>query len=91
MPSDLHPFGGELGWVAGDPDHKGKGLGRALMERILAYAGDRGIGEIWGDVLSENDAMRGLAVALGFTVEHVPDEPSILRVRKPLGRADQTV
>jgi acetyltransferase len=65
-------------------DFKGRGLGRVLMERILAYAEIRGIGEIWGDVLSENEAMRGLAVALGFTVEHLPDEPSIVRVRKRL-------
>jgi len=39
-PTDLHPFGGELGWVAGDPDHKGRGLGLAVccavMRRYLA-------------------------------------------------------
>jgi len=26
-PSQEHPFGGELAWVAADPDHKGKQLG----------------------------------------------------------------
>jgi mycothiol synthase len=30
QPSACHPCGGELGWVAGDPDHKGKRLGRAV-------------------------------------------------------------
>ena len=30
QPSTWHPCGGELGWVAGDPDHKGKGLGCAV-------------------------------------------------------------
>lgn len=29
-PQELHPFAGELGWVAGHPDHKGKGLGMAV-------------------------------------------------------------
>ena len=29
-PSDLHPYGGELGWVAGDSQHKGKHLGLAV-------------------------------------------------------------
>ncbi|NIA20564.1 MAG: GNAT family N-acetyltransferase [Anaerolineaceae bacterium] len=29
-PSDLHPFGGELSWVAGDPQHKGRRLGLAV-------------------------------------------------------------
>lgn len=36
----LHPFGGELGWVAADPAHKGKGLGwtvcAAVTRRFLA-------------------------------------------------------
>lgn len=45
-PKPLHPFGGELGWVAGDPEHAGKGLGRvvcaAVVRRHLA-AGYRNI------------------------------------------------
>lgn len=28
--TDWHPFGGELGWVASDPDHGGRGLGMAV-------------------------------------------------------------
>jgi mycothiol synthase len=35
-PSDLHPFGGELGWVAGSPAHTGKGLGRAVCAAVVA-------------------------------------------------------
>jgi mycothiol synthase len=34
--SDLHPFGGELGWVAGDPAHAGKGLGMAVCAAVTA-------------------------------------------------------
>ena len=38
-PLELHPFGGELGWVAGDPEHAGKALGvvvcAAVTERFL--------------------------------------------------------
>jgi mycothiol synthase len=34
--SDLHPFGGELGWVACDPDHTGRGLGRAVCAAATA-------------------------------------------------------
>lgn len=29
-PSDRHPFGGEIGWVASHPHHRGKGLGLAV-------------------------------------------------------------
>ena len=34
-PQDIHPFGGELGWVAGDPEHKGKGLGMAVCAAVM--------------------------------------------------------
>jgi mycothiol synthase len=32
--SEIHPCGGELGWVAGDPEHKGKGLGFAVCAAV---------------------------------------------------------
>jgi len=35
-PAQLHPAGGEVGWVAGDPDHKGKGLGLAVCAAVTA-------------------------------------------------------
>ncbi len=31
-----HPFGGEVGWVAGDPAHAGKGLGMAVVAAVTA-------------------------------------------------------
>ena len=34
--SDAHPFGGELGWVAADPAHAGKGLGMAVSAAVTA-------------------------------------------------------
>jgi len=34
-PLDLHPYGGELGWVAADPEHKGRGLGLAVCAAAL--------------------------------------------------------
>lgn len=34
--SEQHPFGGELGWVAGDPAHAGKGLGAAVCGAVTA-------------------------------------------------------
>ncbi len=44
--SEQHPFGGELGWVAGDPTHAGQGLGitvcAAVTARLIA-AGYRNI------------------------------------------------
>ncbi len=34
--TEQHPFGGELGWVAGDPAHAGKGLGLAVCAAVTA-------------------------------------------------------
>ncbi len=36
VPDELHPQGGVLGWVAGDPAHKGKGLGLAVCAAVVA-------------------------------------------------------
>ena len=35
-PSARHPFGGELGWVAGDPSHAGHGLGKLVCAAVTA-------------------------------------------------------
>lgn len=64
---------------------KGRGLGRALMERIIAYAAERGIGEVWGDVLADNHRMLALCDELGFQRGH-PEE-GIVRVRRQIGQA----
>jgi mycothiol synthase len=32
--SDQHPFGGELGWVAGDPAYRGRGVGLAVCAAV---------------------------------------------------------
>lgn len=34
--TDQHPFGGELGWVAADPDYQGRKLGRAVVAAVTA-------------------------------------------------------
>lgn len=34
--ADDHPFGGELGWVAADPAHHGRGLGTAVCAAVTA-------------------------------------------------------
>lgn len=49
-------------------DVKGAGLGQALMEKLIAYARQRGIAELWGTVLANNVAMIDLARRMGFEV-----------------------
>ncbi len=63
-------------------DAKGRGLGRALMERIMDFAVKRGISEIWGDVLADNARMLALCDELGF--ERARPEDGIIHVHRRL-------
>lgn len=65
-------------------DKQGLGLGRICLERVLDYAKARGIEEVWGSVLAENDGMLGLAERLGFTRRRDPDAPEIFITEKRL-------
>jgi acetyltransferase len=59
----------------------GSGLGRLLMERIIAYARNQGIAEVYGSVLNENEAMLALCTKLGFVREPHPEGPSLALMR----------
>ncbi|MGE3293643.1 MAG: GNAT family N-acetyltransferase, partial [Geminicoccaceae bacterium] len=65
-------------------DKQGLGLGRICFERVLDYARARGLEEIWGTVLAENDGMLGLAQHLGFTRRRDPDSPELIITEKRL-------
>jgi acetyltransferase len=66
-------------------DRKGSGLGYLLMNRLIAVARQRGIGELVGDVLRENEPMLRMCRELGFTIATQPADPSVMVVRKRLG------
>ena len=65
-------------------DKQGLGLGRICFERVLDYAKARGIEEVWGTVLAENDGMLGLAERLGLTRRRDPDAADIFITEKRL-------
>jgi acetyltransferase len=48
-------------------DYQGKGLGKKLIGVLLGVAREKGLEEVYGVVLSENDRMLKLVKALGFT------------------------
>lgn len=52
----------------------GRGLGSLLMDRIISYARERGIGEIYGYVLAENTNMLDICRRLGFTQKPMPQD-----------------
>jgi ribosomal protein S18 acetylase RimI-like enzyme len=51
------------------PQHRGKGLGRALMAAALTAARDRGITRVELTVRTDNTRARKLYESFGFTVE----------------------
>lgn len=53
-------------------DLQGLGLGRALLEMVIAFCRARGGRLLYGLVAASNTPMLGLARRLGFEVDHVP-------------------
>jgi acetyltransferase len=49
-------------------DRQGHGLGRFLMQRLIAYSRARGTAEVFGDVLAENEWMLALCREMGFEI-----------------------
>jgi acetyltransferase len=79
-----------VGRVVADPDNvsaefavtvrsdlKGKGLGRMLMEKLIAYCRARGTGEIVGEALPQNGPVIGLVKKLGFTVGPLDEDEGV--------------
>jgi acetyltransferase len=73
--------------IAVRSDWKGRGLGYLLMTRLIDVAGQRGIGELVGQVLRENEPMLQMCREFGFAIAPQPADPAALLVRKPLAQA----
>lgn len=61
-------------------DLKGRGLGRELMQHLIAYARAEGLKELSGYVLAENTGMLRLADELGFVRHWADDDPALRKV-----------
>lgn len=66
-------------------DLKGRGIGRYLMKVLVDYARTRQVGELYGDILSENAPMAEFMRGLGFHIEPIPESDAILRASLELG------
>lgn len=68
-------------------DWKGKGVGWALMERLIEVGRQRGIAVISGVVLRENETMLRFSRDLGFAISSDPTDPRAVRVTLTLRAA----
>jgi acetyltransferase len=70
--------------IAVRSDWKGRGVGYLLMRRLIDIAGQRGIGELVGEVLRENEPMLQMCGELDFAIAPEPRDPATMLVRKKL-------
>jgi acetyltransferase len=70
--------------IAVRSDWKGRGVGYLLMRRLIDIARQRGIGELVGEVLRENEPMLQMCGELGFVIAPEPRDPAVMLVRKKL-------
>ena len=82
----VREFGSDEGEfaIAVQPDAKGGGLARHLMERLIAWGRSQGMREMVGQILSDNRPMLAFVRRLGFTVRRVTGEPDITEARLAL-------
>lgn len=62
-----------------DPDWTGIGVAHALMTRLINDARQRGLAEIWGDVLADNRPMLDLVQRLDFQRVPRSDDRGVIR------------
>jgi acetyltransferase len=77
--------GGEFAVVI-QPDAKGKGLARRLMERLEEWGRAKGLASMTGQVLADNQPMLAFMRKLGFTLHRMLDDPEVMEAVLVLAR-----
>lgn len=63
---------------------KGHGLGWLMMKHMIAYAREKGLATVHGQVLAENSTMLTMCAELGFHIGDDPGERGVKVVTLPL-------
>ncbi|HEY0418300.1 MAG TPA: GNAT family N-acetyltransferase, partial [Acetobacteraceae bacterium] len=74
---DLASGGGEFA-VAVQPDMKGRGVARHLMQRLIDWGRAQGMQEIAGQILADNAPMLAFIRRLGFSIRRMPGESDVV-------------
>ncbi len=85
------PEGCGIARIVGDPDREraefaiilvrdavGMGLSSLLLRRLMSYARDQGIHELFGEILADNQPMLALCRAMGFTIQSCPEDHGVM-------------
>lgn len=66
---------GQLRWLVVDPDERGRGIGRKLVERALAFCLDRKMEAVYLETTDGLEASMNLYLSLGFEVTEETQAP----------------
>jgi acetyltransferase len=80
---DLGGREGEFAVVV-QPDMKGRGVARHLMQRLIDWGRSQGMTEMVGQVLADNQPMLAFVRRLGFSVRRTPGEEDVVEARLSL-------
>lgn len=69
-------------------DLKGRGLGRLLLQRLIAYQRAAGTLRLVATILAENESMRALGRRLGFTEQPTPGDACTVQLSLALQSGD---
>jgi acetyltransferase len=64
--------------IAVHPDFQRRGLGRAMLEQLVAFCRARSVGLLYGLVDPTNAGMLALARKLGFEIDRPPDAAPVI-------------
>ncbi len=67
--------------IAVEDAWQGRGLGFAMMNALENCGRNRGIVEIFGFVLADNESMRAMMVARGYEPQRDSEDPGVIRFR----------
>lgn len=65
-------------------DMKGRGLASHLIHRLIDWARQRGLREVVGQILADNQPMLAFIRHLGFTVHRMMDDPEVMEAKLAL-------
>jgi acetyltransferase len=65
-------------------DMKGRGLASHLMQRLIGWARTRGLAEVVGQILADNQPMLAFIRHQGFTVRRMADDPEVMEAKLAL-------
>lgn len=65
-------------------DLQGRRIGTYFLNRLIDFARERGVGELYGDILTENTAMKTVVEELGFRIQPLEETTAIQRATRRL-------